>query len=126
MNPGRIQTVGQAGYYGANANKPLILNNGSFYLVDNPKYTYRWVDSDGSVPSNAVPIRNDIGPMTLLIARVKINGHMRIGKFAYPVGVISDDNGIDVYYDNFEILVCDPVPKYQCGEFKAIYETQMH
>jgi hypothetical protein len=119
MNPGRIQTVDPVGYYSANANKPLHLTNGSFYLVDNPNYTYRWVDFDGaSVPGNAVPIRNDVGPMMFLVTRVKVNGHMQIGKFTFPLAAIPDDGGRDSYYQNYEILVCDPWPKYQCGEFR--------
>jgi hypothetical protein len=117
MIPGRIQTVGKAGYYSTgSAKQPGYMGNGSFYLVDNPKYTYRWVDFDGSMPSNAVPIRNELNALSLSVTRVKVNGHMRIGRLAFPVSITPDDNGVDTFYENYEILVCDPWPKYQCGE----------
>jgi hypothetical protein len=70
------------------------------------------------VPNNVVYVRNKFGAFALPITRLKVNGHMQIGKMFYPVTPISDGgDGLDSFYHNYEYLVCDPWPKYQCGKF---------
>ncbi|KAG5667240.1 hypothetical protein PVAND_015230 [Polypedilum vanderplanki] len=114
--PGRIQTISPTGFYSANANKPVYLTNGSYYLVDNPNYTYTWIQYNKIIPSNLVYVRNDIGAFAIPIAKIKINGKIKIGKFLYPTAAIADENGNDFYYEDFKVLVCDPWPKYKCAQ----------
>ncbi|KAG5666148.1 hypothetical protein PVAND_017662, partial [Polypedilum vanderplanki] len=114
--PGRIQTVGNKGLYLAERAKAGYLPNGSYYLVDNPNYSYYWVAYNWKTPSNAVLVRSPPSPVTTAIGSLKINGHMQIGFVVDPVGNFLTENGFVTAFTNFEILVCDPWPKYQCNQ----------
>ncbi|KAG5673077.1 hypothetical protein PVAND_003152 [Polypedilum vanderplanki] len=114
--PGRIQTTSPSGLYVNKQAKDFLMTNGSYYLANNLNYTYDWIVFDGSIPSNAVFVRNDVGSFFMLIARLKINGKMKIGWVAPPLAAFADENGNNQFYSDYEILVCDPWPKYQCTQ----------
>ncbi|KAG5667239.1 hypothetical protein PVAND_015229 [Polypedilum vanderplanki] len=114
--PGRIQTTTPTGLFLNSGGKEIIMKNGTYYLVDNPNYTYRWGRFDNKLPENAVYVRNDVGNFHMPIARVKVNGRMKIGRMIFPAAGIANDDGIDQFHTNSEILVCDPWPKYKCAQ----------
>jgi hypothetical protein len=117
MVPGRIQTTSKAGFY-ASMQRTEVYINSSFYLANNPNYTYYWVNFDGSIPNNVVFARSNVGAFALPITRVKENGHVKIGILIYPTGnFVNKDKTNDENLENFELLVCDPWPKYRCGGF---------
>ncbi|KAG5667334.1 hypothetical protein PVAND_015317 [Polypedilum vanderplanki] len=118
-SPGRIQTIKPTGIYAqTNGSKEVLYTNGSFYLANNPNYSYYWIPYDGSgkAPDNAVKVRSEIGAYALPVARVKIDGKMEIGAVALPVASFPDGKDNYKLYGSFEFLVCDPYPKYQCGQ----------
>ncbi|KAG5668897.1 hypothetical protein PVAND_016815 [Polypedilum vanderplanki] len=116
--PGRVQVIDPKGVYTIVKKKEILINDSSIrYLVDNPNYTYSWVKYDGSnsAPSNAVFVRSPVGQFSAAVARVSQNGHTKLGSFVSQRGYFpSNDGNTDEYYGNFEILVCDPWPKYKC------------
>ncbi|KAG5671056.1 hypothetical protein PVAND_001274 [Polypedilum vanderplanki] len=117
--PGRIQTVGKTGFYTMGKRSQAFLANGSYYLADNPNYTYYWQPFRGSLPNNAVQVRPDIGAITYPVIRVKIDGHVKIGYFVAPNSngfFPSNDGTENEVINDFEFLVCDPVPKYHCEQ----------
>ncbi|KAG5667237.1 hypothetical protein PVAND_015227 [Polypedilum vanderplanki] len=114
FTPGRIQIHPQKGFF--LTNNPFITNT-SYYLVDNRNYNYYWVPANGNnPPNNTVYVRSDSGTWKFGIGRVKTNGQMKIGKILYPVMTVSNDNGPPSFFNDFEILVCDPWPKYKCAQ----------
>ncbi|KAG5667263.1 hypothetical protein PVAND_015251 [Polypedilum vanderplanki] len=114
FTPGRIQISSPTGFYLTNS---IYATNGSYYLVDNPNYTYFWTPFDGfNLPNNTVYARNDIGNWKYGIGRIKINGKMKIGKILYPLMILPNENGVDSLFNDFEVLVCKPEPKYQCAQ----------
>ncbi|KAG5671369.1 hypothetical protein PVAND_001570 [Polypedilum vanderplanki] len=116
VSSGRIQITPNSGFYIINARKELYMANGSYYLADNPNYTYRWESFDGTLPINTVYARNDFGNFAFPIPRIQVNGRMTIGRVLFPLANVPDaDLGYDVTYSDYEFLVCDPWPKYQCS-----------
>ncbi|KAG5676535.1 hypothetical protein PVAND_006361 [Polypedilum vanderplanki] len=113
---GRIQTVGNSGIYTSISGRLAYIQNGSSFLVDNPNYSYYWVDYKGKSPNNAVRVRTATSIFSMPIGRTKINGKMNLGMVIDPSANFLNDNGIDETHTNFEILVCDPWPKFQCGQ----------
>lgn len=122
VRPGRIQVVDDAGLYILNGGKQTLLKNESFYLADNDNYTYYWTQKvDGTLLPNSVLVLPDKGALFWTIARVQINGHWQItyeigGRAVFP----NSQGGID-FYEDYELLVCDTIPKYQCGELKKTF-----
>jgi hypothetical protein len=114
--PGRIQTVGETGFSVSIGGAEVYIQNGSYYLADNPNYTYYWVNYAGHTPANSVFARSTLIPYPLAAGKAKINGHMEIGFVSDPVMELTG-----VLVRNFEVLVCDPWPKYQCGKFVIIF-----
>ncbi|KAG5683061.1 hypothetical protein PVAND_012367 [Polypedilum vanderplanki] len=118
---GRIQIVNQKGVYMDHKKSSFFLNDSSVhYLVDNPNYTYRWVPNDhsGMPPQNSVFVKSSsVGNFQLAVAKVKINGQTIIGFFAPPIAFFPtiDGNNDEMRFD-FDILVCDPWPKYKCAQ----------
>lgn len=111
---GRIQIVNKTGFYYPSSSDVGYAANGSYYLVDNPNYTYRWINFEGGkMPDNMVLARNDIGPIATPYARSKISGHTEIGWVSIPIAIFPEAGDL---YTEYELLVCDPVPKYQCCE----------
>ncbi|KAG5667178.1 hypothetical protein PVAND_015173 [Polypedilum vanderplanki] len=114
-SPGRIQTTSPSGFYFSKGGIEAYMTNGSYYLVDNLNYSYYWINYDGNFPSNAVLVTQDVGKFLFGIARLRINGHMQVGMFLSPVAGFSGTDGLLNYY-NYEVLVCDPWPKYKCTQ----------
>ncbi|KAG5667235.1 hypothetical protein PVAND_015225 [Polypedilum vanderplanki] len=114
--PGRIQTISPIGFYATSGNRPIYLTNGSYYLVDNPNYTYYWKPFETDLLKNTVYVRNDVGSFTMAILRTKVKGKVLVGKFLYPMAIFADEYGNDSYFDDYEVLVCDPWPKYKCAQ----------
>ncbi|KAG5683379.1 hypothetical protein PVAND_012664 [Polypedilum vanderplanki] len=113
--PGRIQTTGQAGLYLLNKGREIYVQNGSYYLANNPNYTYNWVVFDGNLPSNAVYVRSNVGALAFPITKIKINGDTRIGFQLGDQAAIPTDTGYGSYFQYFQILTCDPIPRYKCA-----------
>ncbi|KAG5667230.1 hypothetical protein PVAND_015221 [Polypedilum vanderplanki] len=114
--PGKIQIFPQSGIYFI-SNKEVFRSNDSYYLVNNPNYTYYWIPANGkNPPDNTVYVRNDIGPWKFGIGRVKVNGHIKIGNIVHPLLVATNAEEIHTLYNDYEILVCDPWPKYKCTQ----------
>ncbi|KAG5683382.1 hypothetical protein PVAND_012667 [Polypedilum vanderplanki] len=114
FRPGRIQTTGQAGLYLLHKAKETYIQSGSYYLADNPSYTYKWVNYEGSIPSNAVNVRSGIGALYFPVTRVQISGKVKVG---YQLGDQADfptDTG-NAFLDYYEVLTCDPIPRYKCA-----------
>lgn len=117
MAPGRIQTIPNAGFYALSGGKEAFIQNGSFFLANNPNYSYYWADFNGDFPENTVYVRSANSPYTVPIARAKINGHMKVGLVvAKRANFPNDDGTAAERFANYEMLVCDPWPKYQCGK----------
>ncbi|KAG5672141.1 hypothetical protein PVAND_002295 [Polypedilum vanderplanki] len=114
--PGRIQTTSPSSFYTISAGKESFMSNGSFYLADNPNYSYYWVPCSGEIPSNVVLINQPVGLLSMGISRVKVNGKMLIERFLLPVSQSPGTDGMLTSYYDFEILVCDPWPKYKCAQ----------
>ncbi|KAG5667176.1 hypothetical protein PVAND_015171 [Polypedilum vanderplanki] len=114
---GRIQTYPKSGFISNLGGKTVLITNGSYYLVDNPNYSYYWVSLNGNnLPKNAVYARNDVGSWKYGIGRVKVNGHMQVGYIVYPLLFAMNDAEMITLYNDFEVLVCDPWPKYKCAQ----------
>ncbi|KAG5667267.1 hypothetical protein PVAND_015254 [Polypedilum vanderplanki] len=116
-SPGRLQIIDPKGVYVTESRKEiLITDNSSYYLADNLNYSYYWVNFQEKLPENAVFVRSD-GPIAIAIARVSLNGHMTIGYTIQPLALFPTNDGqSDEYVSDFEVLVCDPWPKYQCSQ----------
>ncbi|KAG5668129.1 hypothetical protein PVAND_016081 [Polypedilum vanderplanki] len=115
--PGRIQTVGASGLYTVQKGAEFYVQNGSYYLVDNPNYTYKWKQFDGKLPDNAVNVRNNVGNLYFAVTRIKTDGRVRIGKFMGLEAEFPTLDGTSTkFYNDYEVLTCDPHPKYQCGQ----------
>ncbi|KAG5667260.1 hypothetical protein PVAND_015248 [Polypedilum vanderplanki] len=122
--PGRIQVTPNAGFYTTEKFKNVYMTNGSYYLVDNPNYTYKWIEYDGeNNPDNTVYVRSDIGTIAIPVVRSKIDGKTEIGRSSYPTGIFSNEKKGEEYFSNYELLVCDPVPKYQCAQDWKIFNV---
>ncbi|KAG5667238.1 hypothetical protein PVAND_015228 [Polypedilum vanderplanki] len=120
IRPGRLQIIDKKGIYLLHKKTEVYLNDSSvYYLLNNHHYTYKWVTYDGNnkVLQNAVFTKNSNRSLKLPIARVKTNGHIHIGFFVSPIAYFPTNDGKDdeVHID-FEILVCDPWPKYKCTQ----------
>ncbi|KAG5667347.1 hypothetical protein PVAND_015330 [Polypedilum vanderplanki] len=115
--PGRVQVINNTGIYVLSQKKEVLINdNTSFYLANNLNYTYYWVDFEGTVPQNSVFSRSSNG-FFFAVTRVKRNGYVRIGYTVPPFGTFPNEDGTNDESDsNFEVLVCDPWPKYQCAQ----------
>ncbi|KAG5667256.1 hypothetical protein PVAND_015245 [Polypedilum vanderplanki] len=88
-------------------------------VVVNPNYTYRWENYDilQPPPHNAVLVRISTTNVVTGIARVQTNEHIKIGFLAPPIAYFpAYDGESDEMHYNFEILVCDPWPKYKCAQ----------
>ncbi|KAG5667241.1 hypothetical protein PVAND_015231 [Polypedilum vanderplanki] len=115
--PARIQIYPPSVTFIASTTKLVSKTNESYYLIDNPNYTYYWIPFDGTkYPSNAVYVRNDVVSWKCPIGRVKINGHMKLGNVVNPIIIALNDDGIPNKFSDYEILVCDPWPKYKCTQ----------
>jgi hypothetical protein len=123
--PGRIEISPKPGFNVVYRKSMQTMATGGFYLADNPNYTYYWVTSSGIIPDNAVRVRTENSSISFPIARVKINGRMQIGSYLEPsVKFINEDGTSDAYYNNFEVLTCDPWPRYVCKqEWKKFNES---
>ncbi|KAG5667234.1 hypothetical protein PVAND_015224 [Polypedilum vanderplanki] len=119
--PGRLQIVDKKGIFIDHRKSNFFINDSTVhYLVDNPNYTYYWVNYDrsGMPPQNAVSVKSsELVNFPIAVIRAKIDGHMDVGMFITPLGYFrtNDENGDEMRYD-FEILVCDPWPKYKCAQ----------
>lgn len=116
MRPGRIQVVDDAGLYILNGGKQTLLKNETFYLADNDNYTYDWKQFDGTYFLNQVTVTPDRGAMYFPVARVQVNGHWQIVTESGGRAMVPNSHGGFDFYSNYEVLVCDTIPKYQCGE----------
>jgi hypothetical protein len=118
--PGRIQTGGESGFYATGKTGQTYLSSGSFYLADNPSYNYYWQEFKGTLPSNAVQVRSDVGALTYPVVRAKIDGKMTVGFYIAinSFAFMPSDSGNQVLAD-YELLLCDPIPKYQCGKLQT-------
>jgi hypothetical protein len=131
--PGRIQTTTAAGIYAIEKGTETLFQNNSFYLANNPSYTYSWVSFSGALPTNAVKVRNPVGSMAFAVTRLpRIYNETRIGMFMGKEAYFPNANGIAGFYNTYEVLTCNPVPPttqaptttpasdagfYPCGEF---------
>ncbi|KAG5672871.1 hypothetical protein PVAND_002959 [Polypedilum vanderplanki] len=121
--PGRIQISPKSGLIFTSNGQTFFNTNASYYLVDNLNHTYYWVPFDGNtLPNNTVYVRNEVGSWKYGIGRIKVNGHTEIGKIAYPLMFIPDNMGYESAYTDYEVLVCIPEPKFQCGQHWTRYE----
>jgi hypothetical protein len=68
-----------------------------------------------SIPENSVFARNDVGAFAFPIGRVSVDNQVHVGKVAYPVLSVSDGEGREAYFHDFDMLVCDPWPRHRCG-----------
>lgn len=91
------------------------------YLVQNPSYNYKWVDSSiGTIVHNAVKIKNTGGEF-YYIGRAQVNGRIRIGVVYVSSGLnYPGDDGLKHYLGEYQVLVCDPEPDCPCGKLILI------
>jgi hypothetical protein len=115
--PGRIQTFSPIGFYTLNYNIETYFQNGSYYLEDNPNYTYYWVPFI-SLPhiERRVKVYDDVGNYATTVSRLSVDGVTNVGRVGYIAGILPDEDGVGTIYRSFELLVCDPWPRYQCGQ----------
>jgi hypothetical protein len=93
--------------------------NDGFFLVDNPNYNYYWKDTYGTaVPSNAVALpTNGPNSWTWYIGRSQIDGQVRLGPIALPLGFYyPGDDGFEHFTKSYQTLVCDPNPVKTCSK----------
>ncbi|KAG5675262.1 hypothetical protein PVAND_005177 [Polypedilum vanderplanki] len=110
--PGRIQINHKSGIFTSNAGKTIFIANGSYYLVNNPNYSYYWVSFNGTgLPTNAVYARDDIGKLKHAIGRLETNGQTQIGYVTNLLLVLTNNGNGDELFNRYEVLVCDPWPK---------------
>jgi hypothetical protein len=112
--PGRIQAGLDAGIYTVEKGSEKYFQSNSFYLANNPSYTYRWVSMSGTLPTNAVKVRNPVGSMAFAVTRLKIDGLTRIGMFMGKEAYFPTANGGTAFYNFYEVLTCSPIPRYTC------------
>lgn len=110
-----------AGIYTTKSGAPFFVESGGYFLVNNPNYTYYWIDSfyKDPVPSNVVEARI-AGPNSFLcfVGRVQVNGQIFMGIAAQGYGLTASAPNISqslVY--NYQVLVCDPKPSNPCSKF---------
>jgi len=118
--PSRIQTKSPVGAYYLDNLYEDFAKNYSYYLVDNPKYKYYWVDAvDNEFIKNSVAVSQDTGPFRFPIGKAVINGKTIIGLTDGVGGLIfPNENGNQHVVVQYQILACDPVPKNKCGELE--------
>ena len=116
--PSRIQTVSPVGAYYLDALEEDFGRSRNYYLVDNPKYKYYWVDVVGNeYIKNSVAVSQDSGPFRFPIGKAILNGKTIIGLTDGVGGLIyPNDNGNQHVVAQYQMLACDPVPKNKCGK----------
>ncbi|KAL7012783.1 hypothetical protein ACKWTF_015046 [Chironomus riparius] len=122
--PSRIQTVSPVGAYYLDDLEEEHCRNHSYYLVDNPKYKYYWVDVVGNeYIKNSVAVSQDSGPFRFPIGKAILNGKTIIGLTDGVGGLIyPDKNGDQHVVVQYQVLACDPVPKYKCAQSWKSYK----
>lgn len=117
---GRIQTSSPSpGIYTSGGSSLYYNKDNGYYLVNNPKYHYYWVDSylDNVVPNGVKVKLSDQGLMSIYIGRVQVDGQMQVATVSLPVGLsYSRADGVQDYVANFQILACEPIPVNACSE----------
>lgn len=125
--PSRIQTKSPVGAYFLDNLYEDFAKNYSYYLVDNPKYKYYWVDAVGNeFIKNSVAVSQDSGPFRFPIGKAVINGKTIIGLTDGVGGLIfPNENGNQHVVVQYQILACDPVPKNKCGELESLFSGSL-
>ena len=121
--PSRIQTLSPVGAFVLDELKEKFASNFSYYLVDNPRNKYYWVDAVGNeFIKNSVAVSQDSGPFRFPIGKVVINGKTIIGLTDGVGGLIHpDENGDQHVVGQYQVLACDSLPKFKCGECKKLF-----
>lgn len=122
FRPSRIQVTGNVGAYVLDYTFEAYSTNENYYLVDNPNFRYHWVDARGNdFFMNSVAVNYANGPFSFPIGRAVINGRTVIGHTNGVGGLIyADEEGEQHVVGQYQILVCEAVPKYKCGEYRWI------
>lgn len=115
MKVGRIE-LNLAGVHTTSQRESLHSVVNASYLVQNPGYNYKWVDSKiGTVVPNAVTLENPEGGF-YYIGRIQVNGRIQIGAVFLLSGMnYPGDDGLKHYVNEYQVLVCDPEPGCACG-----------
>jgi len=119
-NPGRIQTTKpNSGIYTMSRGSFHYSQDDAYYLVNNPKYHYYWVDTYAydQVP-NGVEIKyTDEGLMYSYVGRIQINGQMEVATILRAVGLLYPrSDGVQHYISSYQVLACDPEPANPCKQ----------
>jgi hypothetical protein len=114
-----------AGIYITKSGAPLFIESGGYFLVNNPNYTYYWVDSsiNDNIPSNSVNVKLG-GPdsFTLNVGRLQQNGQIYTGLTGPGYGLFySAPNIAEHLAYNYQVLVCDPKPSNPCSKFNITF-----
>mgnify|MGYP003449547166 CR=1 FL=1 len=118
--PGRIQTTKpKPGIYTTARGANYYDDKNAYYLVNNPKYHYYWVDSfEDNFIANAVSVKiTDTGLMNFYIGRNQIDGQMQVAPIALSIGMMYPGyDGLEHFATSFQILACDPLPNNPCSK----------
>lgn len=119
-NPGRVQTLKpKSGMYTLARGSIFYSEKDAYYLVNNPKYHYYWVDTYAfDQVTNGVEIKyNDEGLMYSYVGRVQIDGQMQVATVLRAVGLIFPrTDGLQHYISSYQVLACDPLPNNPCSK----------